>query len=593
MENSIFLERYRLSLGRNGLPVEMHRSPSARTYRAQEIETGREVALTLVSTASSDPVVLKRLEAEALAAEKINHINIPRLYDFGLENDELIYVSEYCEGHTASTWVGARGPLSTAAVLRVALQVVDAMNATAFQHLYHPALNPDNLLFIAGQTVEGDWPPIKVLHWYGSPPSFAQKADARAESAARFAAPEQLNEGKVDVRSEIYALGATMWFLLTGAPPAADGPGKPKAEMSKLRGAPKIVRHLLARMLRRNPLERPQDPVALANYLQACLARVERRAKIERRFGIPLSTQPRMAAPAAPVVRTPIPLKPLAIAAAILLLAALAVLFVPWSSTTRRSQSSAKNNRVPTTLPDDVPVVEKDSLGRIDAFGRNLPPAEVAAAPQVPGAESASPAPPSVTAASSIGTGNGAIPRDELATTEGNRAASEPPAPAEAPTENSRALVANRPANPPSEDFSPNESISQAIGAPPPVAKPNEPHSAVVVPTPAEVAGVTQAPEAKALPSDTPTATPRKNLLARHASTKPKTASLRDDSRTHVTKKRDRITRTAKRAHALPELRVGSSPAELVGTTRDGKWILSVAATGEKIIVPPPPGYGP
>ena len=337
MDNRIFLERYRLSRGRNGLPVELYRSPAARTYRAQEIETGREVALTLISPAPNDPLLLERLEAEASAAEQINQVNIPRLYNFGRENDELIYVTEYCEGHTAAAWVGARGPLAIGAVLRVALQVVDAMNATAFQRLHHSALNPDNIVFIAGQTVEGDWPPLKVLHWYAPPPDFSETGNERIDSAVRFAAPEQLQNGQVDVRSEIYSLGATMWFLLTGTAPGANLPGDPtaRAGVEKLRGVPKIVRHLLDRMLRVDPAERPQDPVALAAYLQTCLARVDRREKIERRLGVPLLAKARVAAATRP--RMPIPIKPLAWAAGILALAALAIVFLPWPLAQKRT----------------------------------------------------------------------------------------------------------------------------------------------------------------------------------------------------------------------------------------------------------------
>jgi len=143
-------------------------------------------------------------------------------------------------------------------------------------------------------------------------------------SAARFASPEQIGGAKVDVRSEIYSLGVTMWFLLTGVPPVSDpkvsGENAARIARDKLRGVPKIVRHLLDRMLRANPAERPQDPVALAAYLQTCLARVERRAKIERRFGLPVAAKLRVVEPK---VRMPIPIKPLALAAGLLALAAL------------------------------------------------------------------------------------------------------------------------------------------------------------------------------------------------------------------------------------------------------------------------------
>ena len=55
MENRVLLNRYRLSLASNGLPVELNRTPTAVLYRAQEIETGREVALELVTTTISSP----------------------------------------------------------------------------------------------------------------------------------------------------------------------------------------------------------------------------------------------------------------------------------------------------------------------------------------------------------------------------------------------------------------------------------------------------------------------------------------------------------------------------------------------------------
>ena len=383
MDNRIFLERYRLSRGRNGLPVELYRSPAARTFRAQEIETGREVALTLVSPAPNDPALLERLEAEASAAEQINQVNIPRLYDFGRENDELIYVTEYCEGHTAAAWVAARGPLAIGAVLRVALQVVDAMNATAFQRLHHSALNPDNIIFTAGQTVEGDWPPVKVLHWFAPPPDFSETGNERIDSAIRFAAPEQLQTGDVDVRSEIYSLGATMWFLLTGTPPGAcRGWKTARVGTEKLRGVPKIVRHLLNRMLRPDPAERPQDPVALAAYLQTCLARVDRREKIERRLGVPLLAKARVAV-ARP--RMPIPIKPLAWAAGILALAAFAIVFLPWPLSQKRTAPVVQETaRVPENQPNEVAVVQNDSLGRMSDTDDAIAPAPATVPPTCP-----------------------------------------------------------------------------------------------------------------------------------------------------------------------------------------------------------------
>ncbi len=658
MDNRVFLERYRLSVGRNGQPVELHRSPAARTYRAQEIETGREVALTIVSPAPTDAVTLERLEMEAKDAEKINQINLPRLRDFGRENDELIYVDEYCEGHTAAAWVQARGVLPVAAVLRVALQVVDAMNATAFHRLYHRALNPDNIILVAGQTVEGDWPPVKVLHWFAPAVDLNGVGDARVESAVRFASPEQITAAQVDVRSEIYSLGATMWFLLTGGPPIAAEDAS-RAAKEKLRGVPKIVRHLLDRMLRTDPADRPHDPVALATYLQTCLARVERRAKIEQRFGLPVVAKARVVEPR---TRMPIPIKPLAWAAGILALVALGMLFLPWPLTNKRSAAIAENTtRLPESLPNEAPVVMKDSLGRMDENAPSVTPALVAqegnevprdelaapaanssivpAADKLPeGSDEAAPRvtsdqPGNRTAESSAVASNQALPEaistplpvtsepieetpkitsadgpanaarpaadvpaapldapaasTEMASSS-DASSQEPESPEEGPSDAAPVVAANTLESAPPQSSLPAEPDVEDSVAPPPItAAPNEMQTAASSAPPAEVLpGVDEKPKPVARTSHSVKS--NKPVVASHSAAKKKSVAERPATRS----KTRRSTRIAKRARPLPKLRVGSAPAELVGTTSDGRWILSVEESGRRVIVPPPPGFG-
>ena len=136
------LKRYRLSLDRNDLPVQLYRTPTSVTYRAQEIGTGPRS-----SAGTSD-----RRYTEATASGKCSKTrpqlrtdqptHVPALYDFGFDEGELLFVTEYLEGQTAAAWVAAQGPLAPAAVLRVALQIVSAMSAMAFDRIYHHALNP-------------------------------------------------------------------------------------------------------------------------------------------------------------------------------------------------------------------------------------------------------------------------------------------------------------------------------------------------------------------------------------------------------------------------------------------------------------------
>ena len=475
--------------------------------------------------------------------------------------------------------------------------------------------------------------------------------DARAESAARFAAPEQLREGKVDVRSEIYSLGATMWFLLTGLSPAADDPGGLRTATSKLRGVPKIVRHLLERMVRAEPRERPQDPVALASYLQTCLARVERRAKMERRIGIPLTMQPRVAAP-----RTPMPGKRLAAALALLLVAMSAVLFLTLSLTRRSSaQLTAGANQLSASAPGEAnspnkPVVaQKGSTGKTDASQTSLPPAAVAAAPSGSGGElisispvpvavaaassasqpeaasgdqlatpesdqataepppaavaaapsssrdeliSISPVPATVAAASSPSQREGAS-ADRLPASESGHVTAEPPPPAKGPDARDDSDVADRSEAVPRDEPSPNEIASDVSVAPSPIAESNEEQWAEGAATRSQLAHSSTDADLKKLPKEAQSASQRKTSLSNgDASTKSRTKSLRDSSRIRLAKDRSRSRHTVKRAQPVPQLRVGSAPAEFMGTTPKGNWILYVDDIGETIIVPPPPGYG-
>ena len=92
-----------------------------------------------------------------------------------------------------------------------------------------------------------------------------------------FASPEQLQTCRVDVASEIYSLGSTMWFLLAGgAPPFESGSGEPELTRS-FRAIPREVRPLISSMRNPEPEQRPIDPVLLAGLHEECLARFEGR----------------------------------------------------------------------------------------------------------------------------------------------------------------------------------------------------------------------------------------------------------------------------------------------------------------------------
>ncbi|MEY2549295.1 MAG: eukaryotic-like serine/threonine-protein kinase, partial [Verrucomicrobiota bacterium] len=344
MEQKIFLGKYRVARDEMAqvsaepasvtIAAATEQHTTARIYRGDDMDSGRDVTIEVVPVGAFKPSVRTKLEEEATAAKQINHINIPALYDFGIEDDQLLYVTEYFDGTSAEDWVNQHGPMPTGAVLRIALQVMSAMGAAAFHKISHHAINPGNLMLVPGQTPEGDWPLVKVLHFLGVAPTFTSSglSVASFDKSTHYVSPEQLQGQPVDFRSEIYSLGATMWFLLTGAPPliAPKGPLAMQPTtiglaVDKLQGMPKRVRRLLAQMLSVDPAARPQDPLAVYRQIQDCVAQVERRESMARKFGVPFVSGPKVAALPR---RRPISTKLVALAAIVIALATLASISV-------------------------------------------------------------------------------------------------------------------------------------------------------------------------------------------------------------------------------------------------------------------------
>src|SRR5438477_10675368 len=161
--SKIFLGRYRVAAEQIGAIGEPSNRPT--NYDGEEIDSGKKVRLELIPTTLLTPEMRARAEAIALAAKKLNHLNIQPLYDFGVQGDELIYVRQALEGTLLSEWVKTHGPLPIGSVLRIATQVVAALGAAGFQRIVHHAINPNNLMLVPGETPEGQWPLVKVLHF--------------------------------------------------------------------------------------------------------------------------------------------------------------------------------------------------------------------------------------------------------------------------------------------------------------------------------------------------------------------------------------------------------------------------------------------
>src|SRR5262245_15655156 len=124
MERTIFLQHYRLCLGFDGSPNELGRDGAAIAYEAVDKRSGETVAVTLVPVESIDANDRDQFEEQARIVERLRHVNIAKVFDFGREGENYVYVSERPQGETAVTWVSQHGPMPADAVLRVAEQIV-------------------------------------------------------------------------------------------------------------------------------------------------------------------------------------------------------------------------------------------------------------------------------------------------------------------------------------------------------------------------------------------------------------------------------------------------------------------------------------
>jgi serine/threonine protein kinase len=277
MAETIYLGHYRVCTNDQGAPDEVSRSGAAVNYKAVDLRSGELVMLQLIPLAAIDPSTGEQFEQRARTVEKLDHINIAKLHETGIDQDRFVMASEYLAGETADSWVITHGPMAPDAVFRTALQIVRAIAAAAFHGLTHRAIQPANIMLLPDAAPEGGGPLVKLLNFGVAGVALHSESDEARELAPslppQFASPEQLRGGEIDFRSEIYSLGATMCFLLAGAVPLASGRNVRARlrALPELRRTPRRLRKLLGNMLEEDPNRRPQDPVVLEKEIQKAL----------------------------------------------------------------------------------------------------------------------------------------------------------------------------------------------------------------------------------------------------------------------------------------------------------------------------------
>jgi serine/threonine protein kinase len=189
----------------------------ATVYRGRHTRTGQIVAVKLLAPdVAADPVLLRRFERECKAACRLRHPHLVRGLDYGVDAGQPYVVLEFVDGLTLGQHIKRAGKLAEDHGVRLALQVAEALELAHRENLVHRDVKPDNILLTAdGQAKLTDLGLLKVLDGEAG-----MTRSRTSLGTVAFMAPEQFGDAcRVDRRSDVYGLGATLYYVLAGAVP--------------------------------------------------------------------------------------------------------------------------------------------------------------------------------------------------------------------------------------------------------------------------------------------------------------------------------------------------------------------------------------
>lgn len=194
-------------------------------YRARQRSMDRLVAIKVLrpSLFSNDRAIA-RFHNEIKVAARLNHPNIVHSYDAEITNGLNILVMELVDGSKLSEVVFTKGPFSPMETCRIAIEVAEGLQYADSQGMIHRDIKPQNLMLMADGTVKiTDFGLAKLIHGNVDTNDASLTNEGEVFGTPDYIAPEQIrNASDADRRSDIYCLGCTIYFMLTGRPPFAN-----------------------------------------------------------------------------------------------------------------------------------------------------------------------------------------------------------------------------------------------------------------------------------------------------------------------------------------------------------------------------------
>src|ERR1700720_2123756 len=271
-------EHHELVTGEDGKPVGLGRGAMGVTYKAFDVDLHCPVTLKVISERYlGDESARLRFLREARAAARVRHPNVASVFHLGRTGQNYFYAMEFVEGETLESLIKRLGRLEVKLALEIVTQVAAGLTAVHKQKLVHRDIKPSNIMV---NVEEGSTVTAKIIDLGLAKPA----PDAPAEAAIstpgafagtpEFASPEQFAGVGVDIRSDLYSLGATLWEMLSGHPPFRGPPPEVMYQnqhaalpLEQLRDVPQPVVVLLEMLLKKDPARRFQPPAELLKMM--------------------------------------------------------------------------------------------------------------------------------------------------------------------------------------------------------------------------------------------------------------------------------------------------------------------------------------
>jgi serine/threonine protein kinase len=286
-------ENYELMLDDAGRPIELGRGAMGITYKGFDVALRSPVTLKVISERHvGDESARRRFLREARAAASLHHPNVASVFHLGRKGTDYFYAMEFVEGETLERLIKRSGHLDAKLALEITTQVGAGLAAVHQRKLVHRDIKPTNIMVSLG---EGGASTAKIID-LGLAKTVLEQGSQTAISALgafvgtpEFASPEQFAGVAVDIRSDLYSLGVTLWEMLTGKTPFSGTPPEVLYQhqhvplpLNRLVGIPQPVVVLLEVLLEKDPKRRFQSPAELIQAIPVIAGAIETGSRITR-----------------------------------------------------------------------------------------------------------------------------------------------------------------------------------------------------------------------------------------------------------------------------------------------------------------------